>query len=241
MFDRGEAREKLRIKDLNVQDRPREKLQRQGVKAVTNAELLAILIRTGSQGYNALEIAQRLLQSEHGSLYQLYAKLRRGVDPEISGLGPVKQTELLAAMELGLRTYLEKEQQDARRVSLLRSDLIYQYIKSDLVFETEEETWVIMLDVKGNMRGKFRVAQGGYSSAVVDIRIILRKALQFAASAIALVHNHPSGIAEPSPEDDELTRRLQRACDAIEVQLVDHIIYVDNKDNYYSYFDNGRL
>lgn len=231
----------LRIKDLSLDDRPREKLQQRGVKALTDAELIAIILRTGTQQMNVLELSQEILTREGGSLYQIYDMLRRRANPEINGFGPVKQTELLAAMELGVRTYIEKETRDAKRVSLLHSSMIYHYIKEELAFNTEEETWVILLNVRANPIGKFCIAQGGLSGATVDIRVILRKAIQYSASAIALVHNHPSGDAEPSAPDDDLTFKLQKACNAVDLRLIDHIIYVDNKEHYYSYFDAGRL
>lgn len=132
-------------------------------------------------------------------------------------------------MELGIRTYLQKEQNDEHRTSLLRSDLLYYYMKDMLVLETEEQVWAVMLDVKGNFIARHLVARGGFTSADVDIRVILQKSTP--AKVLPPLHSYtttPSGDATPSTQDDDLTARLKEAC-ALDILLVDHIIYVDNK------------
>lgn len=206
----------VRIQDLNEADRPREKMAAQGVRALTDAELLAILIRTGTSTHNALEVAHLLLKEEEYDLFKVYTRLRRGTAvTNVPGLGAVKSATLLAAMELGIRTYLQKEQNDEHRTSLLRSDLLYYYMKDMLVLETEEQVWAVMLDVKGNFIARHLVARGGFTSAAVDIRVILQRALRESATAIALIHNHPSGDATPlrktTTSRPDLKRRAVRS------------------------------
>lgn len=228
------------IRDLPEHERPRERALRNGVKSLKDDELIAIMIGNGTQGANALDLARELLRMRDGNLYLIYQELLNNVDVGVKGLGQVKLMQIAAAQELGIRTYLWKNKDDdVNNIELTNSQRIYNYIEHELIGKTEEEMWVIVVNNSGKPRLRRQISRGGLNNASADVRVILRTALQYSAVGIAVVHNHPGGSLKPSIQDDEFTRKLYKACRAVDIILLDHLIYT--KESYYSYFDSERF
>lgn len=229
----------VRIKEMAETERPREKAISKGIRSLTEAELLAIQIGSGMRGANVLQISFQLLREADNNLYKLYQMLSNGYDVNIRGLGEVKRIQVLSALELGARMESDRRELEESKVSLSNSKSIYNFIYQDLYGLTQEELWIILLDNQHNVKDKMRISEGGIASSTADMRVILRKALQSSSSALALVHNHPSGSLFPSASDDDITFRLFKACSIMQIRMIDHIIFTES--GYYSYFDEGRF
>lgn len=229
--------EKLSITQWAEEDRPREKLMALGAEALSNAELLAILIGSGSTDESAVALMKRLLADCNNNLNTLGKK----TIPELTGarykgLGPAKAVTILAACELGKRRQAEKAEERPRMDSALA---IYEYMHPKMQDLATEEAWALLLNQNFKLIRSVRISTGGISETAVDVRVILREALLSNATVIALSHNHPSGNARPSSDDDRITKRLQQACDTMRIYLLDHVIVTDG--NYYSYMEKGKL
>ena len=222
------------LTDWSIVDRPREKLIRHGLNALSVAELIAILIRTGSKNKNAVEIANELLTSYDNNLANL-SRLSIQELSKVKGLGSVKAISILAALELGRRRR-EFEVAGYKIKSSNDAFLQMQPLLADLPYE---EFWVILLNRANKIITKKKVSMGGTSGTVVDPKIIFKEAVQVACSNIIAVHNHPSGTNEPSHADKELTKKLKFGAEHLDIQLLDHIIIAGNK--YYSFADEGEL
>jgi DNA repair protein RadC len=226
---------KLSVKDWSPDDQPREKLLSKGVQALSDAELLAIILGSGSREESVVELSRRMLQSVNHQINQL-GKLSVKELMRFKGIGEVKAISVIAAMELGKR---RKTEEMPMRVPILLSKDIYTYFYSMLCDLPYEEFWVLFLNRSQRIIDKLKISQGGVSSTVVDAQIIYKEALMRLASSVVLCHNHPSGNATPSPEDDKITHDLQIGLKFLDLQLKDHIILCDGK--YYSYADAGRI
>jgi len=222
------------LTDWSLVDRPREKLIRHGLNALSVAELIAILIRTGSKNKNAVEIANELLTSYDNNLANL-SRLSIHELSKVKGLGSVKAISILAALELGRRRR-EFEVAGYKIKSSNDAFLQMQPLLADLPYE---EFWIILLNRANKIITKKKVSMGGTSGTVVDPKIIFKEAVQVACSNIIAVHNHPSGTNEPSHADKELTKKLKFGAEHLDIQLLDHIIIAGNK--YYSFADEGEL
>ncbi|MGI6219565.1 MAG: RadC family protein [Bacteroidaceae bacterium] len=229
--------EKLNIKDWDSDDRPRERAMKHGIRSLSTAELLAILIGSGSPDENAVDLMKRILSECHQRLSELS---RRSILDLCSykGIGPAKALTIAAACELGRRRKEEAEERE-ERPKITSSRDIYNYVYSFLCDLPVEECWAIWLNQAGRVIDRMRVGRGGMTATVVDVRCLLREALLQQATAFILVHNHPSGSVHPGPEDDRLTRRLKEAAALMEIRMLDHIVFTDNA--FYSYADEGRL
>ncbi len=226
---------KLSITDLSLEDRPREKFEALGASSLSTAELLAILIGSGSQDENAVQLMQRVMNDCKGSLACLGRKSIAELC-QYKGLGPAKAITMLAACELGNRRALENAQ--AKKVFTSAND-IYNYFLPILRDKSIEESHILLLKNNLSLITSKLISRGGITGTVVDIRLILKEALLAGATHIALCHNHPSGNAKPSRQDDELTKRLKLAAKQIDITLIDHIIVTDG--NFYSYSNEGCL
>ena len=226
---------KLTITQLSVDDRPREKMMMHGVRALSNAELLAILIGSGNTEETAIELSQRILNSADNSLH-LLGKYSLNELTRYKGIGEAKAITILAAMELGRR---RREEVVPERPILDASNKSYEYMKQRLADLPHEEFWAIMLNRAGRVIDTVMVSKGGTASTTVETKIILKVAIESLASAIVLCHNHPSGSCRPSREDELVTRRVSEAARLMDITVVDHIIVCDN--NYYSFADNGFI
>ena len=229
--------DKLNIKDLDEDDRPRERAMKHGIRSLSTAELLAILIGSGSPGENAVDLMKRVLAEHHQRLSEL-SRCSISQLCRFHGIGPAKALTIAAACELGRRRKEEDEAGEERpRISGARD--AYHYIYPHLCDLPVEECWAIWLNQAGRVIGRTRVGQGGMTATVVDVRCVLREALLQQATSFILVHNHPSGNIRPGTEDDRLTRRLKEAAALMDLRLLDHLVFTESA--YYSYSDEGRL
>ena len=227
--------DKLNLKQWAIEDRPREKMKQKGASALTNAELLAILIHTGNTEDSVVALTQKVMASCRNSLSEL-GKLSVGELCSFKGIGEAKAISILAACELGRR---RKEEEPMQRPQVRTSRSVYDYFYPIMTDLQVEECHVLFLNQSSKVIDSMRVSQGGLSNASVDIRCILREALLRRATSLVLCHNHPSGTAVPSRQDDELTRSLAEAARNVDMPLLDHVIFTEQ--GYYSYSDKGRL
>ena len=228
-------KEKLKINEWAEEDRPREKVMLQGVSALSNAELLAILIGSGNQNETAVELMRKVLDGYHNNLSELG---KATVDDlcQYKGIGPAKAVTLLAASELGKR---RKEETPRERNQIRNSEHIYQYFYPLMCDLPIEECWVMLLNQAAKVIQAVKISAGGLASTQVDIRCILREALLKRATSLILCHNHPSGNIHPSGDDDRLTQSLYQAAKVMNIRMLDHVIVTDGA--YYSYADEGRI
>ena len=226
---------KLSINQWDEADRPRERLAAHGASALSDAELLAILIGSGSAGESAVDLTRRILNDCRGSLSTL-GKLSLDRLCEYNGIGPEKAITIMAACELGKRRAAEPP---TERESLANSQTVFRYFSAQMQDLPTEEVHVLLLNSRLQPIGSKCVSSGGLSQTLVDVRCIMREAIVARATAIVLCHNHPSGNASPSRQDDQLTERVKQAADLLQIRLADHLIVADR--TYYSYADEGRL
>ena len=226
---------KLTITQLSVDDRPREKMMMHGARALSNAELLAILIGSGNVEETAIELSQRILNDADNNFNRL-GKYDLKELMSYKGIGEAKAITIMAAMELGRR---RREDEIPERPVLNTSQKVYDYMRQRLVDLPHEEFWAILLNRAGRVIDTVMVSKGGTAATTVDVKIILKAAIQSLASAIVLCHNHPSGACRPSREDEQSTHRVKEAAQLMSISVVDHIIVCEN--NYYSFADNGKL
>ena len=227
---------KLSIKQWAEEDRPREKLLLKGVSALSDSELLAILIGSGNDEESAVELGKRILMKAGNDLNKLG---RMGVSDlvgQFKGIGPAKAITLIAALELGRR---RKSTEAADRKKITSSRDGYEHFFPILADLNHEETWALLTDRSNKVLTTLQVSRGGISGTVVDIRLILREALNYYASGIILAHNHPSGNCSPSPQDTQITKKLKEAAQWMDMTLLDHIIVCG--ESYFSYADEGII
>jgi DNA repair protein RadC len=227
--------DKLTITQWAAEDRPREKMMLHGVGALSDAELLAILIGSGNTEDSAVELMRKVLAGFGNSLAAL-GKTDIDTLCRYKGIGPAKAVTILAATELGRR---RKEEDKKERLVIRDSMALYEYFHPLMCDLPTEEFWVVLLNQAAKVIDRVRISTGGISGTVVDVRCVLREAIIHRAVCIAVCHNHPSGQIRPSVEDDRLTERISRAAKTMDIRLIDHIILTDG--NYYSYADEGRL
>lgn len=227
--------EKLAINQWAEEDRPREKMMKKGAEALSDAELLAILIGSGNTEESAVTLMQRIMNHCGNDLNQL-GKWEIQDFAQFKGMGPAKSISIMAALELGKRRRL---QESADRMAIHSSKDIYQLFHPLLCDLPTEEFWILLLNNAIKVIDKIRISSGGIDQTTIDIRLILREALLKRASAIALIHNHPSGNEKPSQADRNLTNNVARAADIMHIKLIDHVIVTDG--SYYSFNDEGIL
>ena len=225
-----------RIADLTKEDRPREKALAKGLDALTTTELIAILLGSGTQGESVVDLAQRLLKESDNKLSELSKRSVRNLVKSFKGIGEAKAITLLSAIELGKR-YAQENIEEAP--TLNTPDKVFATMRYHFADLQHEEFWAIYLNNAKRMISKIRISQGGVSATIVDPKLILRYAIENLATAIILVHNHPSGNLMPSREDDNQTERIAKAAKLFDIQLVDHLIVAAG--NFYSYANEGRL
>jgi len=227
---------KLNIKDWAEEDRPREKMLLKGVSALSDAELLGILIGSGNKSETAVELSQRILHSLSNNLNTLGKLEIKDLIKDFKGIGEAKAITIVAALELGKRRKLSEALVSPQITSSKDVYDIFHPILADL---KHEEVWVLFLNRANKVVKNIQISKGGLTATVVDIRLIMKEGIQSLASAMVLCHNHPSGSTQPSDDDDQITKRLKEAGYIMDIRLLDHIIVCDN--SYYSYMDTGRL
>ncbi|MDR1745777.1 MAG: DNA repair protein RadC [Tannerella sp.] len=227
---------KLRIKDWAVEDRPREKMLLKGVSSLSDAELLAILIRSGNKDETAIELAQQILAAIANNLNELGKYSVKDL-MEYNGIGEAKAITILAALELGRRRGAAEPLQ---RAEVKCSRDAYQLFSPLLCDLSHEELWAAFLNRRNKVMSKTQISRGGMSETTADVKMIIKPAIEArTCSSIVVGHNHPSGTCHPSQQDDHLTLRLKEAATLMGITLLDHIIICEN--TYYSYADEGRL
>jgi DNA repair protein RadC len=220
----------MKIKELGMDDRPREKMAEKGLGALSNAELIATMVRTGSRKDNAVDISRMLLRSAGDSLVTLSGMSVKQMC-RTAGIGPGKAASVVAAFELGRRCAVESSTID--KVSITDPAMIYRHMLHLMKGLAHEECWVIYLNRANYILGKERLSSGGTSSTVIDVKMIIKNALEMLASGIILVHNHPSGNPQPGACDIKQTGILKKAAETFDISLLDHIIIAD--DRFYSF------
>lgn len=228
---------KLSINQWAEEDRPREKLMRLGAAALSNAELLAILIGSGSQNESAVDLTKRVLADCGNNLNTLgKMTIEQLTGGRYKGLGPAKAVAIIAACELGKRRQAEKAEERKQLNSALA---IYEYMHPRMQDLSEEEAWVLLMNQNFKLIKSVQLSHGGITETAVDVRVIVKHALLCNATVVALCHNHPSNNASPSGDDDRLTQRVKKACELMRLHFLDHLIITDGR--YYSYSEEGRL
>lgn len=225
----------MSIKAWAENDRPREKLLEKGRGVLSNAELIAILLGSGSKESSAVELAKQILNSANHDLNSL-GKLSVHDLMEFRGVGEAKAISIIAAMELGRRRIAQRS---SDKVKISSSKDAYELINVELEDKPFEEFWILLLNRSNRVIGKQLIGKGGVSETLADPKLIFHYALGRLASSIILAHNHPSGNIIPSQADISLTRKIKKAGDYLDISILDHIIVGDNK--YYSFADQGTL
>jgi DNA repair protein RadC len=225
----------IKITEWAVEDRPREKLIQKGTSSLSDAELLAILINSGTKDKSAVDLGRELLSVVNNNLNSL-GRLTIADLKKLHGIGPARAVTIAAALELGRRRKLS----EVPEVSQIKCSKdvadIFQPILSDLA---HEEFWILFLNRSNKVINRMKLSQGGISGTVTDVRIVMKKAIEFLASGIIVCHNHPSGNLNPSESDTKITQKIKEAGILMDIQLLDHLI-ISDKD-YYSFADNGML
>lgn len=227
--------DKLNINQWAEEDRPREKMERQGAQALTDAELLAILVGSGSPQEDAVSLMKRILADCNNNLNTL-GKLTIRDLCLYNGVGPAKAISILAACELGKRRQMDRPEE---RPDLGTATKLYNHMHPLLQDCDVEEFWLLLMNQNYRLIKKIRISHGGITETAVDIRIIMREAVLANATILAVCHNHPSGNLRPSTHDNDLTVQIQRACKLMRIHFMDHVILTDG--SYFSYQETGRL
>jgi DNA repair protein RadC len=223
------------VKAWAEDDRPREKLLNKGKTALSDAELLAILMNTGSRNETVVDLAKRILASVNNDLVAL-SRLSIKDLTQFKGVGEAKAVTLAAALEMGRR---RRESEAAQKTKISSSKDAFEYLAPLLSDLSHEEFWILLLNRANKVMGKHRVGTGGFTGTVADPRIIFKTALEHSAVSLILSHNHPSGNLKPSAEDLNLTKKLKEAGKFLDIPVMDHLII--GESSYYSFADEGLL
>ena len=226
---------KLSIKEWAVEDRPREKMQAKGIRSLSEAELVAILIGSGNLDESAVELSRRMLASVNNNLNEL-GKKTIGDLRKFKGIGEVKAINIMAALELGRRRKESEPDENPKVVTSADAARIFKPLLSDL---PHEEFWVLLLNRNNLYIDKMMISQGGLSGTIIDVRIILKMALEKLACSIILCHNHPSGNLIPSQADKDITNKIKEAGKFMDIPVLDHLII--GNDAYFSFADEGLI
>ena len=227
--------QKVGIKLWAEEDRPREKLLLHGRRHLTDAELIAILIGSGSKNETAVDLSKRILSFYDHNL----TKLGKASILDLSrfkGIGEAKALTIIAALELGLR---RKETTEEVITHVTTSNDVYKYLHQTFANLNHEEFWILLLNRSNRVIGKFLISKGGQAGTVADPKIIFKTALENNAANVVLAHNHPSGNLKPSESDDKLTRDMVASGNLLSLYVVDHLIFANNR--YYSYRDEDLI
>ena len=226
--------EKLNINQWAEEDRPREKMANLGAESLSNAELLAILIGSGSSKESAVDLMKRILSDCNNNLNTL-GKMTIHELCQYNGIGEAKAISILAACELGKRRQMESPEE---RPDLGTATRIYNHMHPKMQDLDVEEFWVLLMNQHYRLIKMVRISHGGITETAVDVRIIMRETVLANCTVLAVCHNHPSGNLSPSKQDEELTRTIRRACEAMRIHFLDHVIITDG--HYYSFHEQGK-
>jgi DNA repair protein RadC len=225
----------LSIKAWAEEDRPREKMLLKGKAALSDAELIALLIGSASVGDNAIALSQRILDAFNGNLSELGRRTPKEL-MKFKGIGEAKAISIAAALELGRRRqFSDMVQPD----TITDSRDVFNYMSPILIDLRHEEFWILLLNQRNDIIGRHRISSGGVSATLVDSKMVFKPVLEALATAIILIHNHPSGNLKPSAQDIDLTRKLKEAGQYLDIRVVDHLIIAHS--GYYSFGDEGMM
>jgi len=227
--------QKLTIKNWDVTERPREKYLEKGFQSLSDAEIIAILIRSGTLRESAVEVSRNLLAQHQNNLNNI-ADLSIQELMKVDGIGNVKAITIKAAFELGYRRRSEKI---VHQKKIYTTTDIVELMQDKIAYLKHEEFWVIFLNQNAKILSIENFGKGGITSTSVDVRLIIKKAISCDATGIVVCHNHPSGNVNPSSKDIQLTSQIVQAATYLNVNFLDHIILY--KDSYFSFRDEGRL
>jgi len=226
---------KLTIKSWAIKDRPREKLILQGKSTLTDAELLAILIGSGTKKESAVALGKRILNSVHNNMNELAALSLENLK-EFKGIGEAKAVSIITALELGKRRHFEIVEQKP----IIKSSKDVFQIMLPMIGELQhEEFWVLYLNNSNKVIAKEQLSKGGITATMVDVRLLYKKAVALTTVGVIVCHNHPSGKLTPSKSDELLTQKIKEAGQTLDIKLLDHLI-ITQKD-YFSFADNQKL
>ena len=225
----------LKITDWAVEDRPREKMIQYGTSTLSDAELLGILISSGTKDKSAIDLGRELLALVNNNLNAL-GKLTIADLTKIHGIGNARAVTIAAALELGRRRKLSENPEVVQIKCSKDVADIFQPVLSDLL---HEEFWILFLNRSNRVISRMKLSQGGISGTVTDVRLAMKKAIECLASGIIVCHNHPSGNLNPSESDSKITQKIKEAGNLLDIQLLDHLIISDR--DYYSFADNGLI
>lgn len=223
------------IKSWAQDDRPREKLLRKGRGSLSDAELLAILIGSGSRNETAVDLCKKILAKTGNSLNEL-GKLTLKQLIEFKGVGEAKALTIIAALELGRR---RRSEEALEKKKITSSTSVYELMLPVIGDLPHEEFWVVYLNNSNKVIDKFQLSKGGITGTLVDVRLALKRALELGATSIILTHNHPSGNLSPSTADKQLTQKLKTAGESLDIKVLDHVIVTEK--SYFSFADEGLL
>lgn len=226
----------LSIKEWSVEDRPREKLLSKGISSLSDAELLAILIRIGSPNESAVDLAKKILMNVNYDLNELGKLSVDKLVKDHKGIGKTKAVTIIAALELGRR---RKISEIIIKKKITGSKDIFEIFHSLLGDLPHEEFWILLLNRSNRIIDKYKISQGGITGTVTDVRIILKTAIDKLATSIILCHNHPSGNMDPSEADIKITTKLKEAAKIVDIPVLDHVIVTDY--SYFSFADEGIM
>lgn len=221
----------LKIQDWAQEDRPREKLMQKGAGALSEAELIAILLGSGTRNLSAVALAQSILQQHHNDLNELAKRSVKELQ-KFKGIGTAKAVTIISAMELTRR---RKNQHKLEKPKIEKSKDIYELMKTALSDKLTEEFWIILLTRSNHVITKHLVSSGGTAQLAVDPKVVFKIALDHHAASIILVHNHPSNNPKPSQLDIQLTERFMQGAKLLDIPILDHVIFAEDK--YFSFAD----
>ncbi|MFH7017903.1 DNA repair protein RadC [Flavobacterium sp. FlaQc-47] len=220
------------ISKWSEEDRPREKLMQKGKESLTNAELIAILIGSGSRNETSVALSNRILI--HAKNLNALGKMSIVQLTKFKGIGEAKAVAIVAALELGRR----RRSEDAAKMEMITSSKIVFDIMQPIIGELlHEEFWVLFLNNSNKVISKSQLSKGGITGTIVDVRLVFKLAFECSATSLILCHNHPSGNLKPSDADKQITKKIKTAGDSLDVKVLDHLIITETK--YYSFVDEG--
>lgn len=225
----------LKVKDMDVDDQPRERALKYGISTLSTPDLWALILRTGLQGKPITELCRDLMRDNEQSLFKLERKTLKEI-MATKGIGQTKGLQILATMEITRRYNKEKV---GEKYIIKSSNSIYELMRCEIGNLSHEEIWAIYLGRRNDVILKKRITSGSSTASIFDIKAIMKEALLMEAQGLVLAHNHPSGNLVPSGPDDQITRKMKEAATVMDIRFVDHIIV--SSSGFYSYYDSGRL
>lgn len=226
----------MRVADMAENDKPREKALAYGVRSLSEAELIAIALGSGIVGKSVIDVSREILASVDNEPARLACMTPHYLASKFKGIGPAKAVQLAAAIELGMRVSSRVSYSKYKQIS--GGSDVFELMR-DKLRVPHEEVWLLVLDHRNRVKDQVCLSRGGIAATVVDIRLLFHAAIERLAAAIILVHNHPSGNLYPSIQDNNLTQRVSRSGELLDLKLIDHVIVTE--EGYYSYSENGKL